>query len=69
MKVTQDKVFQPIKLTIESLNELKLITAALNSSNEDLKKQWENMGYNGPVDIDLSFNMWRQLTRMVEDNQ
>lgn len=69
MKVVQDKVFQPITLTIESLDELKLITAALNSSSVSLTEQWENMGYKGSINTDIAFGMWNQVTRLLEDNQ
>jgi len=69
MKVAQDKVFQPITITIETLDELKLITAALNSSHISLKEQWENMGYQGSINTDIIFGMWNQVTRLLEDNQ
>lgn len=69
MKIAQDKVFQPVTLTIETLDELKLITAAMNSSPVSLKEQWENMGYKGSIDLNIAFSMWNQLTRMLETNQ
>lgn len=69
MKVSQEKVFQPIIITIETQEELKVIAAALNASEVSLKEQWENMGYKGSIDTDISFAIWVKINRLVDLNQ
>lgn len=65
MKVSQDKSFCPVNITIESQDELNWILACLNIPENVAVEAWENLGYDKEK-LKLDHEMQLQIFNAVE---
>ena len=70
MKVKQDMVeFQPVVITIESYEELKVLMAALNASPSELSDSWECLKLEGAVDTTQIIPMYETLLNLFKEER
>lgn len=68
MKAKQDATeFQPVTITIESYEELKVMVSALNSSPSELRDSWECLRLEGTVDTTLIQPMYETLLPFLKE--
>lgn len=69
MKVEREvvvPVFEPIVITIESLEELKWLTAIANTSELTARQQGRDLGFDMKRDCEAQMDLWNGISKHMD---